>query len=62
MGQFKRDPLCLVRNRGIYFYFASPTAAPVIRVHEKQHESTIDLTMGVYNAATKSIEIGGMIT
>src|SRR5262249_10315843 len=44
MTEFRADPLCVVRNRGLAFTL-SPGNLLVTR-YEKQNESTVDLTMG----------------
>lgn len=62
MKRFRADPLCMVRNRGIYYHFSSKGAIPIVRVYEKQFQSNIDLTMGIYNKKTNKVEHGGMIT
>lgn len=56
------NPLCTVRNRGAFFRL-NKTMMPDIEVfvYEKQYESTVDLTMGVFNS-DGSITHNGMIT
>lgn len=56
------NPLCTVRNRGAFFRL-NKTMMPDIEmvIYEKQYESTVDLTMGVFDASGK-ITNNGMIT
>jgi hypothetical protein len=58
----RANPLCTVRNRGIYFFF-NATMMPVVQsfVYEKQFESTVDLTMGMLDSQNK-VTPAGMIT
>ena len=56
------NPLCTVRNRCAYFHFNKSFMREVeVFVFEKQSESTIDLTMGIFSKK-KKIKTGGMIT
>lgn len=60
----RANPLCTVRNRGIYFY-CKPTKGKVeveTFINEKQFESTVDLTMGIFDEKQKKINHGNMIT
>jgi hypothetical protein len=62
MTQCRGNPLCTVRNRGLFFEFnASMMDAPACYIYEKQYESTVDLTMGLFDGAGK-IVTGGMLT
>lgn len=62
MKQCRADPLCTVRNRGIYFrYNKDVMNGPEAFVYEKQCESTVDLTMGILDENHK-IVTGDMIT
>ncbi len=62
MRECRENPLCTVRNRGIYFHYNRTLMLEMEAfVYEKQCESTVDLTMGVFNGQDK-IETGGMIT
>lgn len=56
------NPLCTVRNRGAFFNFNKPLIPNgEVFVYEKQYESTVDLTMGMFDASGK-ITHAGMIT
>lgn len=56
------NPLCTVRNRGAFFQFNNPLIpGGEVFVYEKQYESTVDLTMGMFDASGK-ISASGMIT
>ncbi len=58
----RANPLCTVRNRGAYFHFNKTLMNEAeIFIYEKQYESTVDLTMGVFDDNLK-ITTGGMIT
>ncbi|MCG8576918.1 MAG: hypothetical protein MI810_18700 [Flavobacteriales bacterium] len=58
----RANPLCTVRNRGAYFHFNKTMMTEVeTYVYEKQYESTVDLTMGVFDENNKVVT-GGMIT
>lgn len=58
----RSNPLCTVRNRGVYYFFnATMMDTPQSYVYEKQYESTVDLTMGLLDAQGKMIT-GGMLT
>ncbi len=58
----RANPLCTVRNRGVYYQFNQQLSGGVATyVYEKQYESTVDLTMGVYDPNNK-ITHGGMLT
>jgi hypothetical protein len=62
MKKSREDPLCTVRNRGIFFCCNRSLSEDIESfVYEKQNESTVDLTMGVFGADGK-ITDGGMIT
>lgn len=62
MKKCRANPLCTVRNRGVYFHFNRTMMAEVESfIYEKQCESTVDLTMGVFDGQNK-IDPGGMIT
>ncbi len=58
----RANPLCTVRNRGAFFDFHK-TLIPdgKVYVYEKQYESTVDLTMGMFDASGK-VTPNGMIT
>jgi hypothetical protein len=62
MKEARANPLCTVRNRGIYFYCNKDIDSNEIQsfVCEKQNESTVDLTMGVFEDG--ELNHGGMIT
>lgn len=61
MKKSRSNPLCTVRNRGVFFSFNSKDPSELESfVYEKQYESTVDLTMGIFNG--DKIEHGGMIT
>lgn len=61
MKECRANPLCTVRNRGIYFHFNRTMMKEAETfVYEKQCESTVDLTMGVFDGQNK-IYHGGMI-
>ncbi|PKN97172.1 MAG: hypothetical protein CVU43_17665 [Chloroflexi bacterium HGW-Chloroflexi-5] len=61
MKVVRANPLCTVRNRGVYLFFNRSMMAEMQSfICEKQYESTVDLTMGVFNG--NRIEHGGMIT
>lgn len=56
------NPLCTVRNRGAFFNFnKTMMAGAQVYVYEKQYESTVDLTMGMFDAKGQ-ITPNGMIT
>ena len=62
MNECRANPFCTVRNRGVYFHFnRSMMEVPESFVYEKQYESKVDLTMGMFDAQGK-IQTGGMIT
>jgi len=62
MNECRANPLCTVRNRGVYFHFnRSLMEVPETFVYEKQYESKVDLTMGMIDAQGK-IQTSGMIT
>jgi len=62
MTACRADPLCTVRNRGIFFCLNNPGKSAVESfVYEKQNESTVDLTMGMFGPDGR-IGHGGMIT
>ncbi|MDY6855856.1 MAG: hypothetical protein SWO11_14340 [Thermodesulfobacteriota bacterium] len=62
MKECRANPLCTVRNRGIYFHYnRTVKSESAMYVYEKRNESTVDLTMGVFNEQNK-IDPGGMIT
>ncbi len=46
MNRYYHNPLCTVRNRGISIQWDKKNRTPSIYIHEKQHLSSIDLTMG----------------
>lgn len=58
----RANPLCTVRNRGAFFNFHK-TLIPdgKVYIYEKQYESTVDLTMGMFDASGK-VTPNGMIT
>lgn len=58
MQGYRGDPLCTVRNRGIMLVLSQGEFKSY--VYEKQAESTVDLTLGVFN--NRQIEHGHMIT
>lgn len=58
MQCYRGDPLCTVRNRGLMLVVANGEFKSY--VYEKQAESTVDLTLGVFNKG--KIEHGNMIT
>ena len=61
MERARRNPLCIVRNRGAYFHFNRTLMDEVeVFCYEKQNESSIDLTMGMI--IDKKITANGMIT
>lgn len=67
MDEFRADPLCVVRNRGMLYkaVFSGKSETHVqYWGYEKQNESTVDLTMGkiVSKDKTCKLEHGGMIT
>ena len=58
----RANPLCGVRNRGAFIVFnKTMMAVPEVYVYEKQYESTVDLTMGMFDDAGQLIH-AGMIT
>lgn len=64
MKECRANPLCTVRNRGIYFY-CKPIKGKVeveTFIYEKQFESTVDLTMGIFDEEQKKVNHGNMIT
>jgi hypothetical protein len=63
MLECRANPLCTVRNRGIYIHYQRNGSALNLQsyVYEKQNESTVDLTMGVLSP-DHAIQHGGMIT
>jgi hypothetical protein len=64
MLEFRSDPLCTVRNRGILFkaLFNGKNSTHVESwKYEKQNESTVDLTMGKL-VSKNELEHGNMIT
>lgn len=62
MKTCRANPLCTVRNRGVCFHVNQSLMSDIETfVYEKQYESTVDLTMGMYDAQNKIIH-GGMIT
>lgn len=62
MTQCRGNPLCTVRNRGLFFHFnSSMMGEPSSYVYEKQYESTVDLTMGLFDEGGQ-IVTGGMLT
>lgn len=61
MKECRANPLCTVRNRGIYLHYNKMMKEIETFVFEKQCGATVDLTMGVFNGNNK-IETGGMIT
>jgi hypothetical protein len=61
MKQARMNPLCTVRNRGLYLHFNKTMMQEMESfICEKQYESTVDLTMGILRDG--KIEHGGMIT
>ena len=63
MRRSRGNPLCTVRNRGAYFHFNKEIKDRVeIFIYEKQSESSIDLTMGMFDVDKKIITANGMIT
>lgn len=61
MKEARANPLCTVRNRGIYFQYNRTMMQEVDTfICEKQYESTVDLTMGIFKGS--EIDHGGMIT
>jgi len=67
MVEFRSDPLCTVRNRGILFSasFSGQDGTSVKSwQYEKQNESTVDLTMGKLVSINGACELehGNMIT
>jgi hypothetical protein len=62
MKESRANPLCTVRNRGIYFHYnRSLMDRPESFIYEKQYESTVDLTMGMFDDQNQIVH-GGMIT
>lgn len=62
MSQCRANPLCTARNRGICFFFnATMMDEPFTYIYEKQYESTVDLTMGLFDGQGKVVT-GGMLT
>jgi hypothetical protein len=62
MKSARSNPLCTVRNRGAYFHFNKTMMEDVeVFLYEKQNESTVDLTMGIFDSNGK-ITTNGMIT
>lgn len=58
----RANPLCTVRNRGVCFHVNQTLMGEIETfVYEKQYESTVDLTMGIYDSQNKIVH-GGMIT
>lgn len=58
----RANPLCTVRNRGLCFCFKSGVSGgQEVFAYEKQCESKVDLTMGVYDGSGV-LQTGGMIT
>lgn|GEM_PF-2549038 len=58
----RANPLCTVRNRGAFFiYHKTLIADGKVYVYEKQYESTVDLTMGMFDASGR-VTPNGMIT
>lgn len=58
----RANPLCTVRNQGIYFHVNKSLMQDMdVFVYEKQYESTVDLTMGIFDEQNKLVH-GGMIT
>jgi hypothetical protein len=56
------NPLCTVRNRGAFLVFdRAATSTPAVYVYEKQYESTVDLTMGMFDDHGQ-LTPAGMIT
>jgi hypothetical protein len=56
------NPLCGVRNRGAFITFnKTMMPAPEVYIYEKQYESTVDLTMGMYDSNGQLTPMG-MIT
>ena len=69
MVKARSNPLCTVRNRGAYFHFNEERENGVeVFIYEKQDESNVDLTMGVFKTIEvkkkeiKIIDANGMIT
>lgn len=63
MNQYRQDPLCIVRNRGVLLKvnFNEGKINDVLSWgYEKQALSTVDLTMGIEN--NHKLETGGQIT
>ena len=62
MEEARSNPLCTVRNRGAYFYINKASVDEVeVFLYEKQSESSVDLTMGMFNDDGEIIT-NGMIT
>ncbi len=62
MKSARANPLCTVRNRGAFFHLNQTMMEDVeVFLYEKQNESTVDLTMGVFDA-NGQITTNGMIT
>lgn len=60
MNEYRADPLCVVRNRGVLFKVGSAVKVEHWK-YEKQNESTVDLTMGLCNS-DGTLSHGNMIT
>ncbi len=62
MTQYRANPLCIVRNRGLLFKLKQGNIE--CYSFEKQNESTVDLTMGklVCDGTACQLDLGGMIT
>lgn len=62
MKSARGNPLCTVRNRGAFFHFNKTMMKDVeVFLYEKQNESTVDLTMGMFDDKGQ-ITTNGMIT
>jgi len=62
MKSARGNPLCTVRNRGAYFHFNKTLMKEVeVFIYEKQYESTVDLTMGMFDSSGR-VTTNGMIT
>ena len=62
MKHSRANPLCIVRNRGAYFHFNRTMMKEIeVFIYEKQNESTVDLTMGMFDSNGR-VTTNGMIT
>ena len=62
MNEYRADPLCIVRNRGLAFTLSANGITST--GYEKQNESAVDLTMGrlVHTRDEPQLDPGDMIT